>query len=123
MNEPMSTVEGPSKDARMWAMICHLCGLALFSSIPFANIIAPLVIWLLKREEFAFVEQQGKEAINFQISVLIYLVCCIPLVFILVGIPLMFLVSIGALVFSIIAAVKANEGVSYRYPLTIRFLS
>jgi len=113
-----------SKDARMWAMFCHLGGLAgLVPIIPaFGSIIAPLVIWQVKKNEFPFVDEQGKEAVNFQISMLLYAIICIPLCFICIGVFLLAAVGIVDIVFLLIAAVKANNGEGYRYPISIRFI-
>lgn len=111
-----------TKEARMWAMICHLCGLLAYTAIPFASVIGPLVIWMLKKDEYPFVDHQGREAINFQISILIYLVVCILLVFLFIGIPLLILLGLFHITCTIIAAVKVYDGIPYRYPLTIRFL-
>jgi uncharacterized Tic20 family protein len=111
-----------SKDARMWAMICHLAGLAGIVIPAVGNIVGPLIIWQIKKDEFPFVDEQGKEAVNFQISMTLYGLICIPLFFICVGPFLLAAVGIVDLVFLLIAAVKANGGQSYRYPLTIRFI-
>jgi uncharacterized Tic20 family protein len=111
-----------SKDEQNWAMGCHLAALSGFI-IPFGNIVGPLVIWLIKRGEMPQVEEHGKESLNFQITVTIAVMLCIPLMFVLIGIPLLFLVGIGALILTIMAAVKVSNGdYSYRYPLTIRLL-
>jgi uncharacterized Tic20 family protein len=124
--KPAGEAPPPGKDARMWAMFCHLGGLA-GCVFPFGNIILPLIFWQIKKDEFPFVDQQGKEAVNFQISMSLYalvgaLVCavtCIGTVLIpfIVG-----AVAIVDLVFLLIAAVKANNGEAYRYPLCIRFI-
>ena len=113
-----------NKDARMWAMFCHLGGLAgLVPIIPaFGSIIVPLVIWQIKKNEFPFVDEQGKEAVNFQISMLIYSIICIPLVFICIGVILLVAIGIIDIVFLLIAAIKANNGEHYRYPICIRFI-
>jgi hypothetical protein len=119
----------PSKDARTWAMLGHLTSLIGFL-IPLANIIAPLVIWLIKKDEHEFVDDQGKESLNFQITMtivsLVLLVLgfvgsfvCIGFIFFLLLIPL----GIAVLVFVIIAAIKSNEGERYRYPMTMRLIS
>jgi uncharacterized Tic20 family protein len=112
-----------SKDARMWAMFCHLGGLAgLIPVTPiFGSIIAPLIIWQIKKEEFGFVDEHGKEAVNFQISILIYALAAGILCFLCVGFVLLAAVYTFDLVFILIAAVKSNNGEHYRYPLTIRF--
>jgi uncharacterized Tic20 family protein len=103
------------KDARMWAMLCHL--LAIFTGF-----IAPLIIWLLKKDEDPFVDSQGKEALNFQITVAIAMVVSGLLSFACIGVVLMPAVGIADLVFCIIASIKANSGIAYRYPLSIRFI-
>lgn len=112
----------PDKDARMWAMFCHLGGLALFTSIPFASVIAPLIIWLWKRDSSPYVDEHGKEALNFQISMAIYGVIAFILCFVLIGFLILPVLLITDLVFIVMAAIKANDGQSYRYPLTIRLL-
>ena len=113
-----------SKDARMWAMFCHLSGLAGFViPVVLSGIIAPLIIWQLKKEEDPFVDENGKEALNFQISIGMYalvsglLICAAGLGFLLL--PVVYIIN---LIFLIIAAVKANNGEHYRYPLTFRFI-
>jgi uncharacterized Tic20 family protein len=125
--QPEAVPESPgskeaNKDARMWAMICHLTGLAAIVIPVVGNIVAPLIIWQIKKDDYPFVDEQGKEAVNFQISMSIYALICIPLFFICVGPFLLAAVGIVDLVFLLIAAVKANGGQHYRYPLTIRFI-
>ena len=110
-----------TRDDRTWAMLCHVSGLAGYV-IPFGNIFAPLIIWLIKRDQSWFVDDQGKEALNFQISWTIYMIVSAIAILVLVGIVLLGIVAIGGLVLLIVAAVKANEGIAYRYPLTIRFI-
>ncbi len=111
-----------SKDAKMWAMFCHLAALAMFTSIPFANVIGPLIVWLIKKDDFKFVDDQGKEALNFQISVAIYALICVPLFFIFIGAFLFVALAIFNLVMIIIASIAANKGEAYRYPLCIRLV-
>ncbi len=113
-----------NKDARMWAMFCHLAGLAgLIPIMPaFGSIIVPLIIWQIKKNEFPFVDEHGKEAVNFQISILLYSILCIPLVFICIGVILLVAIGIFDIVCLIIAAVKANNGEHYRYPICCRFI-
>jgi len=109
---------GGSSDERMWGMLCHLSSLS-GGVIPFGNIVGPLVIWLIKKDEYAFVDDQGKESLNFQISILIY---TIVLAVTIIGIPLAIGAMIFGLVMTVVAAIKANGGEYYRYPLTIRFV-
>ncbi len=110
-----------AKEARTWAILCHL-GFFAGAIIPFGHIIAPLVIWLIKRDESAFVDDQGKEAVNFQITITIYFIIASFLVFVLVGLLLLPALAIYAFVIVIVAAVKANDGLKFRYPLSIRFI-
>ncbi len=104
----------------MWAMICHLAGLAGVV-VPFVgNIVAPLVVWQIKKDDYPFVDEQGKEAVNFQISMTIYGLISVALSFVCIGFFLLAAVGVVDLVFLLIAAVKANNGQHYHYPLTIR---
>jgi len=113
-----------NRDARMWSMICHLAGLALFIPVLpiIGNIIAPLIIWQVKKDDYPFVDEQGKEAFNFQLSILIYGIVSGLLCFACIGFVLVPAVVIFDVVFLLIAAINANEGNHYRYPLTIRFI-
>jgi uncharacterized Tic20 family protein len=114
----------PGKDARRWALFCHLSGVA--GMLPIApvvgSVIAPLIIWQMKKDDFEFVNEQGKEAVNFQISILIYAFVAALLCFGCVGVALLPAVYIFDLIFLLIAAVKANDGQHYRYPLSIQFI-
>jgi len=123
MTEPVSppTLEG-SKDARLWGMLCHLGALAGFVGVPFGNILGPLVFWLIKKNEFPFVDDQGKESLNFQITLTILGIICIPLVFLIIGIPLLIALAVLGVVLCIIGALKANEGQTYRYPFAFRLI-
>ncbi len=104
-----------SKDARNMAMLCHL--LAIFTSF-----IAPLIIWLIKKDEEPFVDQQGKEALNFQITVILAMFVAGLLTILCIGVPLLFAIPVVDLVFCIIASVKASNGVAYRYPVSLRLI-
>ena len=104
-----------TKDSRMWAMLCHLLGL-------FTCFIGPLIIWLIKKDEDPFVDNQGKEALNFQITVAIASIVSALLAAVCVGFFLGVAVGIADLIFCIVASVKANSGVAYRYPVSIRFI-
>jgi uncharacterized Tic20 family protein len=112
-----------TKDAKMWAMFCHLAGFARFVPVPFAGIIAPVIVWQVKKDEHPFVDYNGKQAVNFQISVAIYFLVAVLLCLVIVGFFLVTAVAIFNIVFLIIAAVKANNGEHYEYPLSIRFIN
>lgn len=110
------------KDERMWGMLCHLSALSGLI-IPFGNLIGPLVVYTLKKDEYAFVEDQGKESLNFQISVLIYLMISGIAVLLLVGIFFLLFVPFIAIILTVLAAVRANDGEYYRYPFCIHFIN
>jgi len=104
-----------AKDERMWAMLAHLSGIIL-------GFIGPLIVWLIKKEESPLVNEHGKEALNFQISILIYMLICVALMFACIGFFLAPALYVYDIVMCIIAGLKANQGESYRYPLTIRLI-
>jgi uncharacterized protein len=116
------------KKARIWAMFGHLAGLVGLSPVlPFiGGVVTPLVIWQLKGDELPFVAEQGRRAVNFQLSMLLYvtiaaIVCFVSLVAIRL-IPVIFCVAgLVDLILVLNGAVKAHRGQHYRYPLTIRF--
>ncbi|MCF7668477.1 MAG: DUF4870 domain-containing protein [Verrucomicrobia bacterium] len=114
--------ERPDNQALLWATFCHLSALAVFIGIPLGNVIGPLVIWLIKRNEMPIVDEHGKAALNFQISMSIYFIVSLVLALAVIGFFLLLAWMIMEIVFVIIAAVKANNGESYEYPLTIQFL-
>ena len=124
MNDPIENHKEdiyPSKDERTWAMLCHFSAFAGLV-FPFGNFLAPLIIWLIKKEEMSFVEDQGKEVLNFQISMTIYLICSALLCIILIGIPIIIGLFIFDFIITIIAAISANDGKSYRYPINLRLI-
>jgi len=110
------------RDSRMWATFCHLAGLLSLTGIPFAGLPGPLVLWLLKKDQSPFIDDQGREAVNFQISVGIYMFVAGLRCMILMGIPLLAGLVLGEIIFIILASVRSNEGETYRYPLAIRML-
>lgn len=112
----------PQQD-KNWAMFCHLSALSgLLLPIPFANIIAPLILWSMKKDQSSFVNDQGKEALNFQLSMSIIMIVCGLLFFLVLPLIALGLLAILNVVLVIIAGIKANEGVSYRYPFSFRFI-
>lgn len=113
---------GPDEQERQWALIVHLAALAGFV-IPFGNLIGPLVVWQIKKADMPFVDDQGKEAVNFQITVSIAVLVSVLLMVVLIGMLLLPVVVLGALVLTVIGAVKANTGERYRYPFAWRPLS
>lgn len=112
-----------NQEERTMGMLCHLLGLALYIGIPFGNILGPLIVWLIKKDQYPLVNDQGKESLNFQISVTIYLIVASVLMLVLVGFVLAPAVAIFAIVEVIMASVKASKGIPWRYPLSIRFIT
>ena len=104
----------PANPARTWEMLCHLSGLVGF--------IGPLVVWLVKKNEFPTVDVHGKEALNFQITVLIALVVSCALMTVCIGFLLAPAVAIANTVFVIIASIKVNNGEPYKYPFALRLI-
>jgi hypothetical protein len=102
-------------------MLCHLSSLSGYI-IPLGNVLGPLVVWLMKKETMPLVDDQGKESMNFQITVTIAAIVCIPLFLVCVGIFLLIAVGILDLVFTIIAAIQASKGTAYRYPFALRLI-
>lgn len=110
-------------------MLLHLSPFAGFVvPIPFANILAPMVMWLIKKDQSAFIESVGREALNFQITVTLAIVCCVVAGFatLLVGfivlVPVMILIALADIALCIVAALAANEGREYRFPLCLRWV-
>lgn len=110
----------PTQDDRTWGMLAHLSALVGFIGIP--SFIGPLVVWLIKKDTMPFVNDQGKESLNFQITIFIALVIAALTICIGIGLILLPAVGIVALVFIIIASIAANKGEAYRYPFTLRLI-
>ncbi len=106
---------GVSKDAKTFAMLAHLLGI-------FTCFVGPLIIWLVKKDEHPFVDEQGKEALNFQITIAIAYVAASLLSFLCIGFLLFPAVGVVDLIFCIMACIAANKGDHYRYPVSIRLI-
>ncbi|MEN8235584.1 MAG: DUF4870 domain-containing protein [Actinomycetota bacterium] len=113
------TAASIAPDSRAWATASHMSAFVQFAGIPAA--LGPLVIWLLKRED-PHVEDQAKEALNFNISYMIYGFVAAVSIILLVGLILLPVVLVMWFVLVIVATVKASAGEFYRYPMTIRFI-
>lgn len=128
--EPKSTLLDQSgkplveydKDARTLGMACHLSALIGLLGVPLLNIIGPLAVWLWRREKYAFVDDQGRESLNFQISMTLYGIVAGILTLIFIGWVLLGILWIANLALVIIAASKANKGEAYRYPFNLRLI-
>jgi len=122
VTDTAQTASGKSAEARKWAMICHVSALIGLLANGIGFVLAPLIVWLLKKEEHAFVDQQGKEAVNFQLTMLIVLLIGGLLTLVAIGLVVIVIAALVMTIFPIIAAIKANDGVDYRYPFSIRFI-
>jgi uncharacterized Tic20 family protein len=118
----------PESQARTWNMLCHLSALAGFI-VPFGNILGPLLVWQIKKNEIPSTNVHGKAALNFQITVVIALLAgmavAILLSFFCVGfllIPVVMLIGLAGLIFAIIAGIKANNGEDYKYPFSLELV-
>ena len=139
-------VSGEASEEKTWAVFCHLAAFSGFLGVPLGHIVGPLVVWLVRRDRYPLVDDQGKESLNFQISVIIYTVALFVIGLALLAAPMMgviarpheppfalfglwglaALIGITFVVFEfvvvIVAAVNAGRGTPYRYPITIRFI-
>lgn len=111
----------PDDKERTMGMLGHLAGYAGLV-IPFGSLLGPFLVYILKRDESAFIEDQAREALNFQITILLASIASIVLMFVLIGFALIFVVGVWWLVGTAVGATKANAGEWYRYPATIRFV-
>lgn len=124
------TTNDTSRQAYTWGMLCHLSALLGFlwfplsslMPLPFGHLLGPLVFWLLKKNDYPFVDEQGKESLNFQLSMTIYGVLASMLILVLIGFFMIVVLAVVDVVLVVIASVKASNGESYKYPFTIRFV-
>ncbi len=104
---------------RLWSVLCHL---SYFFGFALLSFLFPLTVYLVMRTDSPYVTHHAREALNFHLSLLLYLVLCIPLCFIVVGFPLIGALVLTGIICSVVAAVKASKGSYYQYPMTIRFV-
>lgn len=117
--EPRSPVD-PDKELRLWATLLHISLLAGLI-IPFAGLVVPVVIYLVKKDDVPGLEPHWHVVLNWLLSAVIYAVICVILMLVLIGFFLIWALGLLALIFPIIGAIKANDGVVWQYPLSIRF--
>lgn len=112
----------PSQKECQWAVACHLAAFFGFALVPIGTILLPFCIWTLKRRFHPFIDQAGKESLNFQISMLAWCLLSLSLIYMAIGVALI----IGLVAFNVvcimIASVKASKGLSFHYPLSIRII-
>ena len=102
-------------------MLCHALAFAGVV-VPFGNLIGPLIWWLMKKDTSPYVDQEGRESVNFQLTATVAMVISAVLMIVLIGFLLLPIVGIGTLVLTIIGTIKATEGRGYRYPINVRVL-
>lgn len=115
-----------TNDEKTWAMVAHLSGFARFLAIPLGGILGPLIVWMIKKDDLPLVDDQGKEALNFQITMALAWIAAFLLFIITIFLvfTVIFPIAVGIynIVYVIIAAIKSQEGQRYRYPICIRFI-
>ena|SRR5215211_398498 len=118
----METSTSMPRDVRTWNVLCHATALTGFF-VPWAgHILGPLIVWLAKRNDSSEIDENGKESLNFQISMLIYNVIAGVLCLVLIGFVILAILHILNLVLVIVASIQTSEGKFYRYPMTIRLI-
>jgi uncharacterized protein len=121
-NMPAAAVPGLTENERTWGMLAHLSAL-LGVVVPVVGcVLGPLVVWLGRRDQSSFVEGQAKEALNFNISVFLAMMVCFLLALVFVGFILGAALFVAWLVMTLVAAIKASEGIPYRYPFSLRLV-
>jgi uncharacterized Tic20 family protein len=125
--QPAAPPPSGTNDERMWAMLAHISALSAFIT-GIGCVLGPLIVWLIKRETMPFVDEQGKEALNFNITAVIVVVALWIFTILTIGIGALITVPVGLVLFlgwfvlTIVAAVKANSGEHYRYPVSLRLV-
>jgi hypothetical protein len=120
---PSGPVQMSPSEERNWAVAIHLSSFSGYLGIPFGHILGPLILWLIKKDGSHFLDEVGKETVNYNISIILWFIVCIPFMFILIGFFMFGALALMDIIVTIVAAVAASNGQQYRYPLTIRFIS
>ena len=121
-NSPATPGTVPTENERTWGMLAHLSALAGLVMPLIGIVLGPLVVWLARRDESEFVAAHAKEALNFNISVLLGALACMLLMLVFIGFLLGTALFVAWLVMMLIAAIKASEGQAYRYPFSLRLV-
>jgi uncharacterized Tic20 family protein len=114
MNDPAN----PTSPERQWAMILHFSQYAGYV-VPLAGVLVPVLIWQLKKAEFPGLDAHGKAVVNWLISVMVYGAVCFLLSFLLIGIPLLYVLGVIGLIFPVVGGIKAHSGQAWKYPLSL----
>ena len=119
--QPVPDASAMTAEEKQMGMFCHLSSLAGYA-VPFGHVLGPLILWLIKKDTMPFVNSEGKESLNFQISVTIYLIASLILSFFCIGFILLIALAVFNLVVVILACIESSKGRPYRYPLCIRLI-
>lgn len=111
----------PTNHERIWGMLCHLSALLGLTGIPLGNVIGPLIIWLYKRRAHEFVDAQGKESLNFQITMTILVLVAALLIYLRIGMIVIIVLATINILLVVIASIQSYRGIRYHYPFQIRF--
>lgn len=117
----MKEINYINSEEQTFSMLCHLSALAGYI-IPFGNIIGPLIFWIIKKDQYVEVDRQGKDALNFQISMTLWVIASAILVLLVIGIFALIALGVLHIVLVIVASVKSNNGERFKYPLSIEFI-
>jgi uncharacterized protein len=122
MSESTEEKQNEESQERIWGMLCHLTALLGLIGIPFGNILGPLFVWLYRRKTSAFADMQGKESLNFQITMTILVLVAALMIYMKIGMMIIFVLAAINVVLVLIASIQAYRGQTYHYPFQIRFL-
>jgi uncharacterized Tic20 family protein len=112
----------PSEHERTWGMLAHLAAFVGLVLPLVGNVLGPLLVWVAKKDESAWVGEQARESLNFNITVMLAGIACALLALIFIGFLLGTALFIAWLVMTLIAAIRASEGVQYHYPISLRLI-
>lgn len=110
-----------TENERNWSMLTHLSAFASFF-FPFGGVLGPLIFWLSKKDESVWINMNGRAALNFNLSILLYSFLAFPLIFIVIGIPIFIAIWILRILCITIASIRAARGEVFKYPLSIPFI-
>jgi len=110
-----------NSEEQTFSMLCHLSALAGYV-IPFGNIIGPLIFWLIKKDQYPEVDRQGKDSLNFQISMTLWVIVSAVLILLVIGIFALIALGVLNLILIIVASIKSNNGERFKYPLSLEFI-
>ena len=118
--ESMIPDEEADRQTKLWAMLLHFSFFAGYI-VPIFGLLAPIVIWQVKKDELPLIDWHGRNMMNWLISLLIYSIAAGLLCLIVIGLPLLILLALLSIVFPIVAGIKANNGEEWKYPFSIQF--